>query len=162
MFSKKDLDSGNVVEIRNGQKFLYHNIDRSKILDIRGYNYLELNRYDENFNRKAGKSDIFDIVKVYRDYTCEEVLWERKKKPELTDVEKAILRNYLSKGYKWIARDKEDYIYVYITKPLTMSNTLWVSPYAYSYGCDITFERLFQFIKWEDDEPYSIEELLEE
>lgn len=162
MFSKKNLNSGNVVEIRNGQKFLYHNIDRSKILDIRGYNYLELNSYDENFNRKAGRSDIFDIVKVYQDYTCKEVLWERKKKPELTDVEKAILKNYLSKGYKWIARDKEDYIYVYITKPLTMSNTLWISPYAYSYGCDITFERLFQFIKWEDDEPYSIEELLEE
>lgn len=162
MFSKKDLDSGNVVEIKCGQKFLYHNIDRSKILDIRGYNYLELNRYDENFNRKAGNSEIFDIVKVYRDYTCEEVLWERKKKPELTDVEKAILRNYLSKGYKWIARDKEDYIYVYITKPLTMSNTLWISPYAYSYGCDITFERLFKFIKWEDEEPYSIEDLLEE
>ena len=162
MFSKKDLDSGNVVEIKCGQKFLYHNIDRSKMLDIRGYNYLELNRYDENFNRKAGNSEIFDIVKVYRDYTCEEVLWERKKKPELTDTEKAILRNYLSKGYKWIARDKEDYIYVYITKPLTMSNTLWISPYAYSYGCDITFERLFKFIKWEDEEPYSIEELLEE
>ena len=162
MFSKKDLDSGNVVEIRNGQKFLYHNIDRSKILDIRGYNYLELNSYDENFNRKAGKSDIFDIIKVYQDYTCEEVLWERKeKKPELTDVEKAILRNYLSKGYKWIARDKEDYIYVYITTPLTMSNTLWISPYAYSYGCDITFERLFQFVKWEEG-PYLIEELLEE
>ena len=161
MFSKKNLNSGNVVEIRNGQKFLYHNIDRSKILDIRGYNYLELNAYDENFNRKAGKSDIFDIVKVYQDYTCKEVLWERKKKPELTDVEKAILRNYLFNGYKWIARDKNDYIYVYITKPLTMSNTLWISPYAYSYGCDITFERLFQFVKWEE-EPYSIEELLEE
>lgn len=162
MFSKKDLDSGNVVEIKCGQKFLYHNIDRSKILDIRGYNYLELNRYDENFNRKADKSEIFDIVKVYRDYTCEEVLWERKKKPELTDVEKVLLRDYLSKGYKWIARDKDGYIYVYITKPLTVSNTLWVSPYAYSYGCDITFERLFQFIKWEDEEPYSIEELLKE
>lgn len=161
MFSKKDLDSGNVVEIKCGQKFLYHNIDRSKILDIRGYNYLVLDYYDENFNRKAGKSEIFDIVKVYRDYTCEEVLWEREKKPKLTNVEKAILRNYLSKGYKWIARDKEDYIYVYITTPLTMSNTLWVSPYAYSYGCDITFERLFQFIKWEDG-PYLIEDLLEE
>lgn len=162
MFSKKDLDSGNVVEIKCGQKFLYHNIDRSKILNIRGYNYLELNRYDENFNRKAGNSEIFDIVKVYRDYTCEEVLWERKKKPGLTDVEKAILRNYLSKGYKWIARDKSDYIYVYITKPLTMSNTLWISPYAYSYGCNIPFERLFQFIKREYEEPYSIEDLLEE
>lgn len=164
MFSKKDLNSGNVVEIKCGQKFLYHNIDRSKILDIRGYNYLELNNYDENFNRKAGHSDIFDIVKVYQDYTCQEVLWEkRKEKPGLTDVEKAILRNYLSKGYKWIASDKEDYLYVYINKPLTMSNTLWISRYAYSYGCYIASERLrlFQFIKWED-EPYSIEELLEE
>ena len=161
MFSKKDLNNGNVVEIRNGQKFLYHNIDRDKILDIRGYNYLRLTDYDENFNCMTSTSPIFDIVKVYRDYTCKEVLWERKKKPELTDVEKAILKNYLSKGYKWIARDKEDYIYVYITTPLTMSNTLWISPYAYSYGCDITFERLFQFVKWEEG-PYLIEELLEE
>ena len=164
MFSKKDLDSGNVVEIRNGQKFLYHNIDRNKILDIRGYNYLKLTNYDENFNCMTGTSPIFDIVKVYRDYTCKEVLWERKKKPELTDVEKAILKNYLSKGYKWIARDKEDDLYVYINNPLTMSNTLWISSYAYSYGCDITSERLrlFQFIKRGDDEPYSIEYLLEE
>ena len=162
MFSKKDLDSGNVVEIRNGQKFLYHNIDRGKILDIQGYNYLDLNDYDENLKCKVVYLNTLDIIKVYRDYTCKEVLWERKKKPELTDVEKVLLRDYLSKGYKWIARDKDDYIYVYITKPLTVSNTLWVSPYAYSYGCDITFERLFQFIKWEDDEPYLIEELLKE
>ena len=162
MFSKKDLDSGNVVEIRNGQKFLYHNIDRGKILDIQGYNYLDLNDYDENLKCKVVYLNTLDIIKVYRDYTCKEVLWERKKKPELTDVEKVLLRDYLSKGYKWIARDKDDYIYVYITKPLTVSNTLWVSPYAYSYGCDITFERLFQFIEWEDDEPYSIEELLKE
>lgn len=90
MFSKKDLDSGNVVEIRNGARFLYHNIDRDKILDIRGYNYLKLTNYDENFNCMTGTSPIFDIVKVYRDYTCQEVLWERKKKPELTDVEKTI------------------------------------------------------------------------
>ena len=162
MFSKKDLDSGNVVEIRNGQRFLYHNIDRNKILGIQGFTYLDLDDYDENLKCKIAYLNTLDIMKVYQDYTCKEVLWERKKKPELTGVEKTILKNYLSKGYKWIARDKEDYLYVYITKPLTMSNTLWISPYAYSYGCDITFERLFQFIKREDDEPYSIEDLLEE
>ena len=162
MFSKKDLDSGNVVEIRNGQRFLYHNIDRNKILGIQGFTYLNLDDYDENLKCKIVYLNTLDIMKVYQDYTCKEVLWERKKKPELTGVEKTILKNYLSKVYKWIARDKEDYLYVYINKPLTMSNTLWISPYAYSYGCDITFERLFQFIKREDDEPYSIEELLEE
>ena len=156
MFSKKDLDSGNVVEIKCGQKFLYHNIDRSKILDIRGYNYLELNRYDENFNRKAGNSEIFDIVKVYRDYTCEEVLWERKEIPQLTEDEKAILKN-VPKKYKWIARDKSDWIFLYREKPIKLKIS-WS-------GCMYTtlpFQHLFQFIKWEDDEPYSIEELLEE
>ena len=162
MFSKKDLDSGNVVEIRNGQKFLYHNIDRSKILDIRGYNYLDLNDYDENLKCKVVYLNTLDIIKVYRDYTCKEVLWERKKKPELTDVEKAILRNYLSKGYKWITRDKEDYLYAYLNldKPLKTPNALCICPYAHHYNGGL--ERLFEFIKWEDDEPYSIECLLKE
>lgn len=156
MFSKKDLDSGNVVEIKCRQKFLYHNIDRSKILDIRGYNYLELNRYDENFNRKAGNSEIFDIVKVYRDYTCEEVLWERKETPKLTEDEKVILKN-INKTFKWIARDIDGILYIYTSKP-KKGITMWESD-----GLPmISFDHLFQFIKWEDDEPYLIEELLEE
>lgn len=156
MFSKKDLNNGNVVEIRNGQKFLYHNIDRSKILDIRGYNYLELNSYDENFNRKAGHSEIFDIIKVYQDYTCKEVLWERKEKPQLTGAEKEILRN-LPKEYKWIARDSVGSIYVYIDKPNKIG-FVWAG-----FGnTKFPFNHLFQFVQWNDEEPYSIEELLEE
>ena len=155
MFSKKDLDSGNVVEIRNGQKFLYHNIDRDKILDIRGYNYLKLTNYDKNFNCMTGTSPIFDIVKVYRDYTCQEVLWERKEEPKLTEDEKTILRN-VPQYYKWIARDGNGVVCLYPDKP-HKSKTIWDS-----YGALFPFHHLFQFIKWEDDEPYSIEELLEE
>ena len=162
MFSKKDLDSGNVVELRNGDFYVLANIYNEYILIALTSKYhFNFDAYCTDLTLTCG-FETLDIVKVYKDYTCKEVLWERKKKPELTDVEKTILKNYLSKGYKWIARDKENYLYVYINKPLTMSNTLWISPYAYSYGCDITFERLFQFIKREDDEPYSIEDLLEE
>ena len=162
MFSKKDLDSGNVVELRNGDFYVLVNIyNESILIALTSKYHFNFDAYYDDLTLKCG-FETLDIVKVYEDYTCKELLWERKPKPQLTDVEKAILKNYLSKGYKWIARDKEDYLYVYINKPLTMSNTLWISPYAYSYGCDITFERLFQFIKREDDEPYSIEELLEE
>lgn len=162
MFSKKDLDSGNVVELRGGDFYVLVNVyNESMLIALTGKYHFNFDTYYEDLTHKWG-FETLDIVKVYKDYTCKELLWERKKKPELTGVEKTILKNYLSKGYKWIARDKEDYLYVYINKPLTMSNTLWISPYAYSYGCDITFERLFQFIKREDNEPYSIEELLEE
>ena len=156
MFSKKALHSGNVVEIRNGARFLYHNIDRDKILDIRGYNYLKLTNYDENFNCMTGTSPIFDIVKVYQDYTCQEVLWERKEKPQLTGAEKEILRN-LPKEYKWIARDKNGSIFLYIDKPV--KRNFWFDDFG---TIRLPFDHLFQFIKWEDEEPYSIEELLEE
>ena len=65
MFSKKDLDSGNVVEIRNGQRFLYHNIDRNKILGIQGFTYLNLDDYDENLKCKIVYLNTLDIMKVY-------------------------------------------------------------------------------------------------
>ena len=93
-------------------------------------------------------------MKVYKDYTCKELLWERKEKPQLTEDEKVILRN-LPKHYEWIARDIDGCLYVYASKP-KKGITMWESD-----GLPmITFDHLFEFIKWEDDEPYSIEELL--
>ena len=156
MFSKKDLDNGNVVELRSGRKFLYHNIDRSKILDVKGFTYLNLNDYDENLKCKVAYLNSFDIMKVYKDYTCKELLWERKenKKPLLTEDEKVILRN-LPKEYKWIARDSDGRLYIYASKP-KKGITIWKD-----IGLPvISYDHLFQFIKWEDEEPYLIEELL--
>ena len=79
-----------------------------------------------------------------------------KKEPKLTEDEKAILRN-LPKKYKWIARDIDGCLYVYASKP-KKGITMWESD-----GLPmIPFNHLFQFAKWEDEEPYSIEELLGE
>ena len=156
MFSKKDLDSGNVVEIRNGQRFLYHNIDRNKILGIQGFTYLNLDDYDENLKCKIVYLNTLDIMKVYKDYTCTELLWERKEaKP--TEDEKAILKVLLKEKYKWIARDKNGCLYIYENKPEKRISIWGASGLAMR-----PFDHLFQFIQWEDDEPYSIEELLEE
>jgi hypothetical protein len=79
------------------------------------------------------------------------------KKPLLTEDEKTILRN-LPKEYKWIARDCSGVLCVYENKP-KKDGDAWTS---YSLDYSILFQHLFQFIRWEDEEPYNIEELLEE
>ena len=90
---------------------------------------------------------------------CEVVKEEHKKPVTLSADEKAILRN-LPKRYKYIVRDASNIIFIHKEKPIkdeygwtdaTLSYT-WLNLYAH----------LFQFVKWEDDEPYSIEELLKE
>ena len=152
---KSDLDYGNVVELRNGDKLLlcWHFVD-SILVDLEGRNFITLDTYHEDLTAIDGIADL-DIMKVYKDYTCKELLWERKETPKLTKDEKVILRN-LPKKYKWIARDSSGMVYIFIEKR-EKGQAIW-----YGFGQPmIPFYHLFQFIKWEDEEPYSIEELLE-
>ena len=76
----------------------------------------------------------------------------------LTEDEKAILRNLL-KDYKWIARDEDGILFLYLSMP-QKNGTWWQSG---SLELDFSmYDDLFQFIKWEDEEPYSIDELLKQ
>ena len=147
---KSDLKNGNVVELRNGNKYLF--FDNQSLINLKGSGCRALNNWCEDLTSADGYTE-FDIIKVYKDYTCKELLWERKE-PKLTEDEKAILRN-LPKEYKWIARDLSGMVYIFIEKP-EKGQAIW-----YGFGQPmITFYHLFQFIQWEDKEPYSIEELL--
>ena len=150
---KSDLKYGNVVETRSGDKYLFTFHDEEDIfVDLTGdgYYYFESLYFNTNYKN----SDIV-IMKVYKDYTCKELLWERKeKKLVISEDEKTILRN-VPQYYKWIARDGNGVVCLYPDKP-HKSKTIWDS-----YGALFPFHHLFQFIKWEDDEPYLIEELLE-
>lgn len=152
---KSDLKYGNVVETRNGARYLYHCAISDKLLHLESLGYVNLDNYNENLKFNNGNLNEFDIMKVYKDYTCKELLWERKEKPQLNEDEKAILRN-VPKHYKWIARDKCGTICVFIDKP-HKSGLGWGGNF---FEVLVLFSHLFQFIKWEDDEPYSIEELL--
>ena len=150
---KSDLKYGNVVETREGIKYLYHYKNSEQFLNLDYNGYLWIRNFDKNLKSSDGLN-AFDIMKVYKDYTCKELLWERKEIPQLTEDEKTILRN-LPKEYKWIARDLSGMVYIFIERP-EKGQAIW-------YGCGqpmIPFYHLFQFIKWEDEEPYSIEELL--
>ena len=150
---KSDLEYGNVVETREGIKYLYHCKKSDQFLNLDDDGFLWICDFDKNLKSSDGLN-AFDIMKVYKDYTCKELLWERKEKPQLTEDEKAILRN-LPKEYKWIARDSSGMVYIFIERP-EKGQAIW-------YGCGqpmIPFYHLFQFITWEDKEPYSIEDLL--
>lgn len=78
---------------------------------------------------------------------------------KLTEAEKNILRN-LPRSFKWIVRDEHEDIKVYQEKPFK-EGILWKSENIWCYEYLNIFNHLFRFIKWSDEEPYLIEDLLE-
>lgn len=84
---------------------------------------------------------------------------EYKEPIKLTHDEFAILKS-IDTEYKWIARDMNFCLYAYDKKPIK-SNVEWNANYNYgNYTGLIVFKHLFKFIKWEDEEPYNIQEIL--
>lgn len=59
---------------------------------------------------------------------------------------------------KYIARDKDNLLYVYYDKPIR-GNKFWKSDYASHDMPKDMYGDVFSFIKWEDEEPWSIEDL---
>ena len=151
---KSDLKYGNVVEERGGYKcVVYCNKTEKALISLNTGACVNLDNYREDLTDIEGFME-FDIMKVYKDYTCTELLWERKDEPKLTEDEKVILRN-LPKEYKWIVRDHIGSLWIFENKP--NSN---IFGWFYSTASTLPFPNLFKFIKYEDKEPYSIEKLL--
>ena len=153
---KRDLEYGNVIETRNGDKYLVAYGHTDKVLVNLNDGIWISAPIKSCYKEDLTNVDYFDIdiMKVYKDYTCKELLWERKEKPQLNEDEKFILWN-LSEEYKWIVRDASGLIYVFTNKPFKDLNR-WM-------GYDplmVPFKHLFKFIQWEDEEPYLIEDLL--
>ena len=94
------------------------------------------------------------------DKVCNEsckVNWLREEyKIKLSEAERIILEN-IDKDYKWIVRTKYGHLEVCKDKP-EKEYVIWTRHHGYfNLGA---FNHLFQFITWEDNEPYNIEELL--
>lgn len=168
---KEDLRAGMVVEKRDGSKhllakFLFNSINTAELIDISdGAILAELKDYNDDLTRKTYYKPFsslpcgreLDIVKVYKDYTLKEVLWERKETPKLRVPEQNILC-YLPDDAKYITRDDCGDLEVHSNKPERNVITWWCNgEVCYDLSA---FNHLFQFIKWED-EPYKISELLE-
>lgn len=109
----------------------------------------------------------------YCDHNCDQcnkdnLLWLKEdfnnsKVHLVSDAEYALLKD-LSRFFKWIARDKDKlFVTVYMDKPIQDTQLDQLSWYTESHYEDLDlFPSFFQFVKWEDDEPYEIAKLLEE
>lgn len=104
-----------------------------------------------------------DNKNICRVVTCSEcvrlslmnLLEEYKEPVKLTRFEYEYLKAAKENGYNFITRDKDNRLYGTSEKPKKY-NTTWASSGAY-IGM---FESIFKFVKWKDEEPYNIDDLL--
>ena len=155
---KEDLNCGNVVELRDGKRYIQTCIEgyefiRLDYINSKSTSFFSLNEFDDDLK---GSHSGLDIMKIYEDYTLKKVLWERKEFVVSTD-EKTLLR-IIPKTFKWIARTQEEYLLLYEDKP-QKTRYYWQSSKGDVENL-MAFNHLFEYIKWEDELPTLIEDLL--
>lgn len=156
------LKLGNVLECKNGAKFLYCICMNERFLvKLDGEGYLDIDHY--SFNLKIEQcyrnDDIcvgYDVVKVYSDYTLQELVWEREEKPPLSDYEKEFL-SHIDEDFHFLLKTKQGKIMLFKNLPYQLnSNGNWSS----SFEICLPFKDIFNGIQVE--KPYLISDLLED
>ena len=145
-FTKSDLREGDVVMYDNGEM---RTVKGTSLFDC-FEPASDLSYYDENLIHV--RAEELNIVEVFRS------IWKREE-PTITSIERVLLEN-VEKKYKYIARDHDSELYLFGEKP-TKENVMWLRK-SDSYIASFTiYSRLFPMVKWEDEEPWLIEDLLE-
>lgn len=85
----------------------------------------------------------------------EEYKEEYKEPVKLTKFEYEYLKFAKENEYNFIARDKNNNLYLYSNKPWKAEND-----WDYEDRTTPVFAELFKFVKWENEEPYNIDEIL--
>lgn len=84
-----------------------------------------------------------------------DLLEEYKKPVKLSKFEYEYLKFAKENEYNFIARDKNNNLYLYSNKPRKVKNG-----WDYEDRTTPVFAELFKFVKWENESPMLIEELL--
>ena len=165
---KSELTNGSLVKTRNNEIFI--KIDNI-IVSLADGGFEPLKSYDKELNHKSVVRYDIVAVRLSHEFFCNEPLyeyinkciewtWEREEKVKLTDVEKVILKN-IPNEYKYICRDEDERLYVYENMPYKNDiDSVW--HFEGEYESLTLFKEMFKFIKFEDEEPYLIEDLLKE
>ena len=140
--TKSDLRDGDLVLCDNEELRI---VKGNKLFDCLE-SVISLDYYSEELRHDESKE--LNIIAVYRS------IWEREE-PTITADEKAILRN-INPKYKYIVRDNDGRLHVYEEKP-EKDECEWLAP---SYVGLLAFSHLFPMVKWEDEAPWFIEDLL--
>lgn len=87
------------------------------------------------------------------------IISEYKESTKVTRLEYELLKYWNGKRYKYIARDRDGALSIYIDKP-SKNEDVWGTLYRHARLMKC-FDDLFCFVKWEDKEPIEIKEVLE-
>lgn len=100
-----DIKFGNVIELDNGERYFKTFINNKEC-------FICLNVETGHLKNLIFKSNNFfnKISKVYKDYTCSELLWVLK--PKLNETEINLLRSFYGLGMRYIKRDEDKDIWV--------------------------------------------------
>lgn len=111
------------------------------------------------------ESCMFDslIDHIGRSQACSDRLreWsesEYVEKPIITSREKNLL-DALLPSCKYIARDNNNELYIYNEKPTRRDCDWYLNDGIFCRISTMFFGNMFDFIKWEDEKPWSIEDL---
>ena len=85
----------------------------------------------------------------------EEYKEEYKEPIKLTQFEYEYLKFAKKEGFNFIARDNDGCVFLYRNRP-------WKDELSWDYSGKfmIVFAELFKFVKWEDEEPWNIDNIL--
>lgn len=88
------------------------------------------------------------------------LLSEYREPVKVSGLEHELLKFWYESGccYRYIARDSSGNLFLYVRRP-TKKAEVWASIEWHKFISD--FNDLFKFVKWEDEEPTSIKEVLE-
>lgn len=106
------------------------------------------------------KEDIMDCLAcgiTYKLYFPLEIL-EEIKSYKVTRLELEMLKHINERGIEYIARDRNNSLCAYKSRPYKIG-CMWTSTHTH-YTLSL-FEDYFLFIKWEDEEPALIKNILE-
>lgn len=78
----------------------------------------------------------------------------------ITREEYGLLKRYRTKGYRWIARDENECVYVYKSKPIKLGSS-WKDNKRGCSGWSFNDDSL-PYIKWEDEKPTKILDLIQD
>ena len=130
--------------------------DEIKNHDTNSDDYLEcwLHQITTNLHDNKNSCSSFTCSECLR-LSLMELLEEYKEPIKLTRFEYEYLKVAKKEGFNFIARDKSHELCGFDKRP-KKRNLMWCS----GGDCVHIFESMFKFVKWDDEEAYSIDSIL--
>jgi hypothetical protein len=170
---KQDLKAGMMVKLRNRYNCCL--IPSKKALETifisdKGYQWFSSldEWYDEKLNHAS--NDAYDIMEIYdlaggeyspADVEGRTLLWKREPEIKLKDREIEVLKALKVLGFKFIVRESKGLLVALNKTPKKINDCFcWII--HFDSNVMRLDQSLFSFIHWEDEEPTSIDELLEQ